>query len=91
MAFGQFNPLKIILFFSRLGCGVQGKCSLVTQRGRVLQWYTTPTYHIEFSSGSELEVLGVMVRGHLALELIELAQLHLLHEQMELPWEENIC
>ena len=52
---------------------------------------TTPTYHIEFSPGSELEVLGVTVRRHLALELVELAQLHLLHEQMELPWEENIC
>ena len=50
-----------------------------------------PTYHIEFSPGSELEVLVAVVRGDLALELIELAQLHLFHEQMELPWEENIC
>ena len=27
MAFGQFNPLKIILFFYRLGCGVEWKAS----------------------------------------------------------------
>ena len=50
-----------------------------------------PTYHIKFSPGSELEVLVVLVRGNLALELIELAQLHLFHEEMELPWEKNIC
>ena len=34
MAFGQFNPLKIILFFYRFGRGVQGKCKAI--RGRVV-------------------------------------------------------
>ena len=47
--------------------------------------------HIEYSLGSQLLVLVLMIRRDLTLELIELAKLHIFHEQKELPWDKNIC
>ena len=44
-----------------------------------------PTYHIEYSLGSQLLVVVLMVWRDLTLELIKLAELHILHEQVELP------
>ena len=45
----------------------------------------TLTYHIEYSLGSQLLVLVLMIRRDLTLELIELAKLHIFHEQEKLP------
>ena len=78
MDFGQYNPIKMIIF-SSLGWVVN--CSVAV----------TLTYHIEYSLGSQLLVLVLMIRRDLTLELIELAKLHIFHEQEKLPWDENIC
>ena len=69
---------------------MEDKCS-VKSACTVLYLLTALTYHIEYSLGSQLSVLVGQIRGDLTLELIELPELHFFHEQIEFPWEENIC
>ena len=42
------------------------------------------TYHVQLGLGSQLLVLVGLVRRDLTLELVELPQLHILHEQVKL-------
>ena len=44
-----------------------------------------PTEHVECGPGSEGLVLVLVVGRHLALELVEPPELHLLHVQVVLP------
>ena len=63
---------------------MEDKCS-VKSACTVLYLLTALTYHIEYSLGSQLLVLVLMIRRDLTLELIELAKLHIFHEQEKLP------
>ena len=62
-----------------------GAFSVITNLRMELFKALPPTEHVECGPGSEGLVLVLVVGRHLALELVEPPELHLLHVQVILP------